>query len=272
MIRKPVHFSQLKHMAHSPAHYQQAAQGGWHDALHLRIGSGAHAIAFDQPVAVYPGKVRRGKEWDAFKEDNADALWLSRTEHAQALVIADAIRGHREASELLFVDDSAVEKRIEWSLLGRECAGTPDVRTASYIVDLKTTKCSHPERFTRDATFRNYHAQLAWYLDGVRLSGLGTPTEAYIVAVESTPPHPVTVLRLTDKAIDQGRRLCRIWLERVLGCERDNRWPGYCESIVPFDVDEPLELQFGDDDDDADGTPSLRHALQASVEEMDAAF
>ncbi len=248
---KPVHFSQLKHMASSPAHYFQATQGGWFSSAPQRLGAGSHAIIFGQPTAVYPGKVRRGKEWEQFKQDNADALWLSRSEEAQATVLADAVRNHREASALLFADDSAVEQRIEWNFMGRACAGTPDVRTGSYIVDLKTTKCAHPERFARDATFRSYHAQLAWYLDGVRLSGLGTPTEAYIVAVESTPPHPVTVLRLTDNAIDQGRRLCRIWLERVLGCERDNRWPGYCESIVPFDVETDLELTFSDQANDA---------------------
>jgi hypothetical protein len=270
MNREPVRFSQLKHMGQSPAHYIQSTGAGWADALHLRIGSGSHAIMFDQPHAIYPGKVRRGKDWEAFKLENANAVWLSRSEHAQALALADAVRGNREACELLFADGAAVEKRIEWNLLGRECAGTPDVRTSRYIVDLKTTKCAHPERFIRDAAFRSYHAQLAWYLDGVRLSGLGTPTEAYIVAVESTPPHPVTVLRLTDNAIDQGRRLCRIWLERVLGCERDNRWPGYVESIVPFDVEGPLELEFGDDDDEAG--PSLSTAMRASMEEMEAAF
>jgi hypothetical protein len=263
---KPVHFSALKHMAQSPAHYQQALQGGWYSTMPQRIGAGSHAIMFDQPHAVYPGKVRRGKEWEQFKEDNKDAVWLSRSEQVQALALADAVRGHREASELLFCDDSAVEKRIEWNYLGRDCAGTPDVRTKSYIVDLKTTKCSHPERFARDATFRSYHAQLAWYLDGVRLSGLGTPTEAYIVAVESTPPHPVTVLRLTDNAIDQGRRLCRIWMERLLGCERDNRWPGYCESIVPFDVETDLELTFSDAANEA------AEEMRADLSEVDAAF
>lgn len=263
---RPVHFSQLKHMAQSPAHYRQSVTGGWPDEPHLRFGRGGHAVILNQPWAVFTGKVRRGKEWEAFKADNQGAVWLNEKELAQATALAEAVQCHPEARRLLYSADAVTEQRIEWDIMGRACAGTPDVRTARYVVDLKTTKCSHPERFVRDATFRSYHAQLAWYLDGVRLSGLGTPTEAYIVAVESTPPHPVTVLRLTDNAIDQGRRLCRIWLERVLGCERDDRWPGYVESIVPLDVETDLELTFSDQANDA------TEEMHADIAEMEAAF
>jgi hypothetical protein len=268
---RPVHFTHLKHMAQSPAHYYQSAEGGgWADALHFRLGRGSHALTFGQPVAVYQGKVRRGKEWEQFKADNPDAVWLNRIEYAQAQALADAVQKHREARALLFADDAVAEQRIEWRMLGRDCAGTPDVRAGSYIVDLKSTKSAHPDRFIRDATWRAYHAQLAWYLDGVRLSGLGKPTEAYVVAVESTLPHTVTVFRLTEQAIDQGRRLCRIWLERVIGCERDGYWPGYVESIVPFDVDQPLELEFGDTDEDDPEAGGPR--LLATEDEMEALF
>lgn len=263
---KPVHFSQLKHMAQSPAHYYQAVNGGWASTGAQIFGRGAHAMILDQPYAVFDGKVRRGKEWEAFKEENHGVPWLSRREADQCKALADAVADHREASRLIFGGNAVREQKVGWMQLGRECAGTPDVRNTSYIVDLKTTKSSHPERFMRDATWRSYHAQLAWYLDGVALSGLGKPTEAYVVAVESTPPHTVTVFRLTERAIDQGRRLCRIWLERVIGCERDGYWPGYCESVVDFDVDGPLELEFGDGDEDE------ARPLGASIEEMDAAF
>lgn len=254
---KPVHFTHLKHMARSPQHYYQSAHGdGWPDAHALRFGRGAHAILFDQPHAVFEGKVRRGAAWEQFKEENRDAVWLNPKEYSQAETLANAIQKHSDARQLMFSDGVRLEGRIEWTQLGRACAGTPDVRSSTYIVDLKTTKSAHPDRFIRDATWRSYHAQLAWYLDGVRLSGLGKPTEAYVVAVESTPPHTVTVFRLTEQAIDQGRRLCRIWLERVIGCERDGYWPGYTQAIVPFDVEQPLELEFGDTDDDEPQQPA----------------
>jgi hypothetical protein len=222
---------------------------GMEETLAMRLGSGAHALLLDQPVAVFTGKVRSGKVWQEFQDEHAGKTILNRREHAQAEAMAEAVWGNREARHLIAADGVALEQRLEWLQQGVPCSGTPDARAGTFIADLKTTRCADPDRFARDATWRHYHAQLAWYLDGVRLSGLGKPTEAYVVAVESTPPHCVTVMRLTDRAIDQGRRLCRIWLERYIGCERDDYWPGYVESIVPFDVEEELELTFGDDEE-----------------------
>lgn len=261
---KPVRFSHLKHMSRSAAHCRHAMESGWEDTLAMRVGSGTHALLFDQPVAIYPGKVRNGKAWEAFEEENAGRCILNQSEHAKAEAIADAIGCNRQAFDLLFGGDVVHEQTIIWDQLGRACSGTPDVRSDRYIVDLKTTKCADPQRFTRDATFRSYHAQLAWYLDGVVASGLGTPSEAYIVAVESTPPHCVTVLRLTDNAIDQGRRQCRVWFERFLSCERDDVWPGYVESVVDFDIETELELTGFDDDEPG----SIRNALRASMGEV----
>jgi hypothetical protein len=248
---QPCRFSWLKAMALSPLHCAHSAEKGWEQSLAMRMGSAVHAILFGQPYALWSGKVRNGKAWEAFQEEHHDALILNARELAEAQGVASAVEQHKEASRLLFADDAVIEQRIHWKTLGRECAGTPDVRAGGYIVDLKTTKCADPQRFIRDATFRAYHAQLAWYLDGVLQAGLGTPAEAYIVAVESTPPHPVTVLKLTDNAIDQGRRMCRVWLERLLACERANHWPGYVESVVDFDVDVPFELEFGDSEEHA---------------------
>lgn len=241
--KRPVRFSALKHMSRSPAHFLHAAESGFEETLAMRLGSGCHAILFAQPCIVFPGKVRNGKVWDAFEAEHAEKCILNAREYDQAQAMADAILCHFDARRLLFADDVVHESTIHWQQLGRDCSGTPDVRGGKYIVDLKTTRCAEPGRFVRDGGFRHYPAQLAWYMDGVIASHLGTPSEAYIVAVESTPPHPVTVLRLTDRALMQGRKACRIWLERLLGCERDDRWPGYVESIVDFDADEPLELE-----------------------------
>jgi hypothetical protein len=238
--REPVRFSSLEKIAQSPAHYQVAAR----QTATMRKGSYSHALLLgtSDHWAIYDG-VRRGKEWESFKADHDGKEILSRSESSDAIALAEAVERHRDAMALL--REGEQEKRLEWEFLGRNCAGTPDVRHADRIVDLKTTRCSEPGRFVRDATFRLYHAQLAWYLDGVTLSGVGTPREAWIVAVESTPPYPVTVLKLTDNALNAGRRACRLWMERLLACEAADSWPGYCEAAVDFDVAEDVELSFG---------------------------
>lgn len=244
--KAPVRFSNLKHMAKSPAHYRENMinPGGQTEAM--RRGSYTHALVLgtaDKWVQ-YDG-VRRGKFWDAFQDDHPHQEIISATEAAPCVAIAAAVRRHEQAMAL--ITGGVCEQTIDWNWLGRSCQGTPDVRAPDYIADLKTTRCSEPGRFVRDATFRAYHAQLAWYLDGANASGR-TPRDAYVIAVESTPPYPVTVLKMTPSALDMGRRLCRFWMERLLACEEAERWPGYVEEVVDFDVSPELDLVFADEE------------------------
>ena len=276
----PVRFSALKWMARSPAHYRYYAQYGIEETLAMRLGSGCHAILFEQPFVVWDatnektGKKRNrsGAAWEEFEAEHAGKVILNVREHGEASRMADAIRSHNDARWLLFGEDVTHEQRVHWASLGRDRSCTPDARATQHIAELKTTRCAEPDRFCRDGLFRHYPAQLADQMDGVVASGLGRPSEAYIVAVESTPPHCITVMRLTEQALMQGRKSCRVWLERLIGCERDDYWPGYVESIVPFDVEAELELTFGADSDDESGPVVSASALKASVEEMDAAF
>lgn len=242
----PVRFSRLKYIAQSPAHYIHEVTNPRGPSVAMRRGSYTDALLFETTAAwaVFEGS-RRGKAWDAFELANTTKQTITQAEVEPCMEMARSLRRNREAMELL--GDGVRQQTLGWKFLGRECAGTPDVRNASRVVDLKTTRSADPRRFVRDGLFRAYHAQLAWYLDAVSLCGVGKPSEAYIVAVESTPPHPVTVLRLTDNAIDAGRRACRLWLERLIACEQADHWPGYVECSVDFDVETEVELTFGEE-------------------------
>jgi hypothetical protein len=245
--KTPVRFSRLKYMAQSPAHYHHAMLEPSQQTEAMRRGSYTHALVLgtsDRWVQ-YDG-VRRGKFWDAFQEDHHDKEIITPGEAAPCERMAAAVRRNAEAMAL--IGGGVCERTIGWDFLGRACEGTPDVVGAEYVADLKTTKCSEPGRFARDATFRHYHAQLAWYLDGANSNVIDvTKRDAYVIAVESTPPYPVTVLKLTDAAIEAGRKLCRLWMERLLTCEASNEWPGYVQSVVDFDVAGDVDLDFGDD-------------------------
>ena len=248
----PVRFSTLKQFARSPAHYYHAVQSGYDETASMRLGSGVHAMLLGQPVVKYSGKTRNGKEWEAFKANFPGQTILNSREWSEAEQIVSSILRDPLAKRVLTDGETVIEQRIDWTWQGRAFRSTPDVRTADRVVDLKTCRCAEPDRFARSAIWMSYHAQLALYLDAVRESGLGTPREAFVVAVESSPPYPVTVLRLTERALDQGRRLCRLWFERLLQCEAANEWPGYVQSIAELDVPDEtddLGLVFGSDND-----------------------
>lgn len=243
-----VRFSALKHMASSPAHYLYAVQHDMEQTLAMRLGSGAHAILFDQPVVLWDqpakkgaGKApRNGAAWDAFCAEHGGALILNATEMAEARAMADAIRRHPLAAPLL-LDGQTVEQLVEWSFAGRDCRSTPDSRGPRGLVEVKTTKCAEPGRFSRDAVYRSYHAQFSFYAEALRRVGEEVGP-VHCVAVENKPPYVVTVLSVSERDLELGQKQWRLWFEQLMQCESANDWPGYVNCIVPFETAEDVSL------------------------------
>ncbi len=253
----PARFHNLKAMGQSPAHCFQSFQDDKWDSLALRIGKGTHAMMFGQPIAVWDqpaakgtGKApRNGKVWDAFRATNAHATILSRKEHDKASRIVTSLKAHQVAADLLFAPGVLHESTIMWEQSGRKRRSTPDARGEAHLVELKTARCVHPERFRRDGLFRAYHAQLADQAEAIEYATGSRPWAVYIVAVETVEPYVVQVMQLTQRALDDGARLCRAWLAQLLQCERDNDWPGYSQVIREFDLsDSEVELSFESDE------------------------
>lgn len=244
-----VRFSNLKAMALSPAHYLAACQDGFEETISMKLGSGTHAMLLGKPWCVFTGKVRNGKVWEAFEEEHANECILNQREADEAQRMCESVLRCSDAVGLLH--GLHFETTLHWTheLQDRCCRSTPDGFNDRRVVELKSARTAHPERFMRDAFFRYYHAQLAWYQDAVdrtSVQGTGHPKEAFIIAVENKAPYAVSCFELTPRLLEQGRAQCRLWLERVVQCERAGVWSAYCESIVPFDgIDnEPLALQI----------------------------
>lgn len=247
MAFEPIHYSRLKLMAESPAHYRAGSQGTTYSQ---ESGSAVHALVLGTQEVVTWDKVsengnqcpRRGKDYDAFAAKHPGALILMPAEYAEAKAKAAAVLAHPLAVRVL---KGTREKEIEWSFGGRPCAGRPDVFGPDYVTELKATKSSNPRRFRKQARWMGYCGQLVWYGDGLMQAGLCAPEAYYIVAVEQAAPYVVTVFRLTARDVDNGRRDYRGWFEQVLVCEQADEWPGYCEAIVELGAyDDDMELDF----------------------------
>lgn len=229
-----IHFSRLRAMAKSPAHYKALGERPREDTLGMRIGRTIHAMVLGGDFVVYEG-ARRGKDWAAFEMANCGAEIITTSEYDTAREVADAVLSHPHAMELL---DGQREAHLQWSLARRACAGHLDVLGDGFITDLKTTTNAEPGWFNRHAVHMGYAAQMAWYFDGVIAAGLPAPLHAFVVAVETKFPYVITTLELTGRALEMGRKQYRLWFERMLVCEASNYWPGYVEGIAPFDVPE----------------------------------
>jgi hypothetical protein len=250
---EPVRFSRLKLMGKSAAHY---AAGFGSETGAMRKGTALHSYLIGDPgkVVLFPGKVRNGKVWEAFQEEHAGKALLIKSELAPVEGMRRALEAHPRAMELLG-GKGIRETRIEWTLSGRACAGTPDVvhlkaNGGKVLVELKTCVTSQPERFKWQARKMAYNAQCAWYADGLERTmsyAPGPVEEVYIVAVESAEPYPVTVIQVGPCQLAKGCRTNRAWFEQLLGCERTGRFPAYVESDVLWDEDEDSDgLEWGD--------------------------
>lgn len=231
----PVRFSNLKKMALSPAHYLSAVQEERADTATFRKGRLVHALVLGgiEDFAVYDGK-RQGKAWFEFADDHADKDIVTMAEYERAVRCAASVMSNRDAMDMLAGDH---EVPVTWRNLGRECSSRIDNIGKTWVAELKTSRLSAPWFFSRSALRMHYHAQLAWYEDAACYMGRKVDTSC-VVAVEPTPPYAVTTFQLTARASEEGRKICRAWLERLLACEQADEWPAYSQSTIDLDVPE----------------------------------
>lgn len=247
-----IRFSTLKHFASSPAHFAYWHGREMEPSAALRIGTAVHAAVLGgAPVVRYDG-TRRGKAWDDFEASHPGATILTATEYDTAHACRNAIWYNGEAFKHCGLWIGINERLIEWDFNGVPFRSTPDryygPSDAATLVELKTTRSAQPAKFLRDATSRHYHAQLGVYRAALASVGV-TVAKALIVAVETVPPYNVTVLELTDRALDVGYRTACGWLEQYKVCEASGEWPGYVQGPVTFDIEPEMDLDFSGIDD-----------------------
>lgn len=237
-----VHWSTLKELAKSPAHYQFALERPWEETPSQRLGTAGHCRALESDDVFHARFVlfdgdRRTKEWKAFQADNVGRTILSREEWDAAHAMADAVRAHPLAAALL--SDGEAEQSLQWTHrthLGSEsyeveCGGRMDFVGSMGLVELKTSRAASPYEFPREVAKFDYHGQVAFYADG--LLSLGKPVSAvWFVAVENDAPHGVAVYRVPDAVLDAGRERYFLLLDRLHLCERTNHWPAWPEENV----------------------------------------
>lgn len=243
----PVRFHQLKRIGRSPIHYRASSEKVTSDlekgtALHSIILKGQRVTFYDKLTDAGKAAPRNGKDWEAFKAKNPDALILTRTEYDDVMRMAEAVQKNRDAITVL---KGAVEEHLFFEYMGRACRTTPDVRGYNFATELKKARSAHPRDFKYDALRLRYHGQMAFHALGMGLSGHGYPDECWFVVVEDAVPNPVSVLPATKRALAAGRWLIERWMERLLVCEATNDWPAYEEG--EFDVTEEDEKRYGID-------------------------
>lgn len=258
----PVRFSHLRAYGRSAMHgYHARTTDGDEQTYSMERGTAVHALLFgNRQVCGYPGPTRRGKEYDAFVAAHPDTEILTLAEYSKARRMADAVLASKVAKPYL---QGITEETLLFRWNGLECRATPDIRGEDFLTELKCSSTSDPERFPWQAIRMHYHAQMRMQCIACDTTFNRWPADCFIVCVEDSEPHPVTVFRITEQALDRGARLLMLWAERLKACESSNYYPGYAECVMPLDVaEDDTALEFNDEPvtEAADG-----NGLQAHV-------
>lgn len=241
-------WSTLKHILTSPKHYRYWLANPRPDSEALLIGRATHCAVYEPDefgaryvvspsfhrgmnddtarTKGYQGGKQSAAEWDAA---HAGAEVLHPEAMARIVGMRDALASDPVSGPLL--RGGRKEYKIEWTdpETGIECRGRVD-HVRGGLRDLKTTRSI--QWFERDVARLMYHAQLAWYFDGLRHAGIAMQDAPCLIAVENEAPHDVQVLTFTEEDLDAGRRLYREALDTLFACRKNNHWPGIARGVA----------------------------------------
>jgi hypothetical protein len=246
---EPVHFSDLKKMALSPAHFRASEAEEFEATRVMRIGTIAHHIVLGpnkiRPLVRWSGGNRAGNAWMAFAAEHKGSDIVTDTEWSEAEPIAAAVLADPVARRLL--EGSRFEVPMEWVSAGIKC-GTRglDIVGPRWVADFKATSCTEPRAWQRHAFKMLYPQQMAFYAEGCEQNAIDMSEGLFLIGVEAKLPHPVTVLRITEPLLEHARKSIAIWLERLRTCRENGHWPGYTQTIVDFEL--PAWLGEGGDE------------------------
>ena len=188
------------------------------------IGTAAHEFVFepDANTILRGGADRRGNQWkDAQAEaDAAGKLLLTSGDYDQAMAMANAVRSHGPALDLLNVDDAMCEFSVfnQDADTGLHLRCRPDWYSPSKrrLIDLKTTLNASPQYggFEKQFFALSYPLQCAWYEQVLFDEGLPVD-EIIFICVENEYPYCVQVFRISWDVIAYGRKRMRRALEKI---------------------------------------------------------
>ena len=214
------------------------------ESIELFIGTCVHSSVLEGrfPCALVrrpPDVDLRTKEGKAWVASQGDKRILKPEEF-------DAIMGCTlELCEHPFVTRNVRPARKEVSLLAQRDGYMAKCRIdivppgVTWLADIKTTREGEasPEGFQRTMSQRNYHAQARWYLDlWNELHPDDQRNDFVFIVVEKSPPYAVGIYRVSQEALEAGRRFNDERLATLLRCRETGVWPGYSEDPVTVEL------------------------------------
>lgn len=249
-----LHFSDLKRLAISAAHFAAGMKAERETTKAMRLGTLVDMALLTTKRPLVAGKTRKDAAFHAMQARHPfdDVYTQPELEESERIVDAFLTAPFNEhARDVLGMNDPdrRTQVPLKWETTGvpRSTRGV-DVITRGRLVDLKVTNSTSPEKFVWHAKSMLWHCQLTDYLEACEQNGIAITDGLYLVGIESSPPYVATALRLTEGAIDDARKKLSMWIGKYRNCAAANEWPGYTQCDVDLDVVTFAEAIFEDED------------------------
>lgn len=163
----------------------------------MKLGTALHEKLltpnlYEQKYAVVPEsiKVRRGKEWDAFKEEHEGMEYIRIADFQKVSAMAKSLEDNSEVCEVF----------KKTPLTAREVVLTADINgvfvkskvdmvahQGKTLIDIKTATDASPKAFVRQAAELGYDVQAAFYIMNAEANGLKPEKFAFYVVETEFP-------------------------------------------------------------------------------------
>lgn len=212
-------------MLKSPAHFRAWFEAPRIDSSAFSLGHAVHASLLEPAItiAVYPGPVRNGKVWDAFKLSNQDAIIVTAAEMTVVEGIRNAVSKDLGVSNLLkqglaeqtyLMNDKHFDCPIKAKL---------DYIRKDFIVDIKTTN-SLSEFEHKSIINYGYHTQAAWY-KYISEQHDGIKRDFCWIVIEKTAPYSIAIMIPESDLLEYAAVKCNDALASFADCYKAKDWP-----------------------------------------------
>ena len=165
-----------------------------------------------------------------------------------------AVQRHASSRVFGLGSTASTNVSIEWDFNGVLFRSTPDPLLRSVRRGYAGRAQDDPIGAASEASCETLRAagtmpQLAVYRAALATVAVASVARPFIVAVETVPPYNVTVLELTDRALDVGYRTLAAGSSNTRCVGRGGEWPGYVQGRFTFDIAPFRDLDFSGIDD-----------------------
>lgn len=184
--------------------------------------------------------------WDGWEAENAGRIMLAHDVRERIIAMATAQRSMRlsiggvtfRLAELIDVCEKEVSAYWQDEVSGVHCKARFDLleRDLGFCGDLKTARDAGKEAFARSAAGHRYHQQQAHYCEGFRALVGRAPAAFSFLPIEKEPPYAPAAWHLGAASHELGYGLQQRALAKLAGCLKNNRWPGYPETVAEIEL------------------------------------